>query len=778
MMLSRFTTYALVACIAQFAFFSSCKKRSASTRLDSSDEYLPSPPLSTPELHRYLKDRIAQQVSSKTFHDGTNPSEDIWDYYVDPTAVSKQWGHKIDTHREYFGIKLSALRFPEGTPLPDPCPAENQTTTKDGKKACLVLDNFMRYMWEPKAKGTVSKDPKAWFVNVIPQFYGSKQPAMQRFIREGDIVVYFRPEDRDDDVGEVAQWRTSHAATVFKRESDGVLMTIDTPAGYAKAFNGVDHTPFHVYRFIPRDFQDWSVVDAYGAQVARWGTLALSKFSFQGNYGVMADHMRSESDIDTFMKKYLTSANLKKGEEPVLPRMYCSWYVWTNLNLAWMRPMTPSGLGDAQYRSLLGSSFAHLMPSHQYAGGSFDQGYKVPSQLQGRMPKRNNFAVVPMTAPELLLALTDRSVGRNEDSTTPAEFVAKAKIKAAILSQFGSNESILRKFQAEIRDPQSVESPLTDGKPPVQYNESLKTTILTFAQMYDSLANDVASGGLDVSSAIKKVSETFTKLVKQEWTTNRNVSRKWSPPYGFMHHAEYGYQHYNVQDKAQPVLAYVGTVVHEKFLRKKGAPIGKSLMTVQRATVATQADLDLDKQIYERLGCSIADDGQGWKALLSHLNPEATPSCGSSSNVTKMNRHESKAVLTMIKDWIDSDILSEREIYVRNTFGLDPVLVRRLLVSYWNDPTVFFKPSIYEGSASTIASAVGNLKILLHDEVITMNATPANESKYTSEGHPRRESQLACEGSENPNRNSCKFISSVRGFSENSGSSPNNPDRP
>ncbi len=751
---------------------STCKPRRAGNTqgsvLMSSDDYPAVSPMSTPDLHKYLTEKVEAQTAEGIMHEGNDPSKDVWDYYIDPVSVSKIQGFQIESHREYFGMPTAELRFPDGTPLPDPCPEENKLE-RNGKKLCLVMDNMMRYSWKPKGVGTYHTDPKKWHVNVIPQFYGQKQPAMERFMKGGDIVVYFHPEYQGD-VSTLAQWRTTHAATVLKRESDGRLMTIDTPAGYAKAFNGVDATPFHVYRFVPRDFQDWTVVDEYAKQIERWGTLAFAKFPFNGNYASMANEMRTEADIDKFVNYYLKSANSPEGSR-AMPGLYCAWYAWTNLTLAWMRPMSPQGLGESLFSSLEGKKFTGLVKSHSFGDGDFNQSYAVSKSLSGRLSKRNSFAVVPMTAPELLLGMLDRTVGRDVDAKSPIEFVSKAKAKAAILTGMAQSSSALSSLAAEPRT-----EVVANEKTSQIYNEQLKTSMLAFAGQYSTLADQVIGGKIETQDAVKKINDEFVATVKKEWTTNLKVSRKWIPPYGFMHHAEYGYQNYNVQDKGQPVLVYVGTVVHEKYLRKKGTPVGKTAFSIQKSTPMSPQDKDLDKQIYKTLGCAESDDGNGWKVLLKKLSGESVTGCSFSEQVVQFNDVELDAVNALINNWSNSDSLSERQIYVRNTFGLDTTIVRRMLVSFWNDPTIHFKPSIYEGEASTLESAAGNLKLLLHDEALAMNEKQAPIGKYDTEGHPRRENSVRCTLREPAASRTCLGIRSAGRFSDAADGQRNNPD--
>lgn len=725
----------------------SCKPRKQESRVDAADDYGSAAPLSTPDLHKYLKKRVDAQSEKTVVDDGSDPRQDVWDYYVDPVLVNKQWGINIKNHRELFGLPLTSLRLPEGAPIPDICPEVNRMQV-DGKSACLAVDNLMRYMWDPKGKGVFKKDPKDWFVHLIPQFYGSKQPALQRFLKEGDVIVYFRPERRGDLPSVATQWRTTHAATIVKRESDGAIMTVDTPAGYAKPFNGIDATPFHVYRFVPRSYQDWAVVEEYGRQIARWGSLGFDQFKFEGNYGVMATSMRSPADIDRFADNYIKSS-LEASTGQVLPNMYCAWFAWTNLNLGWMRPMSPSGLGEQRYRALAGRKFEDARSTHAYAGGDFDKGYSVPKSIQSRLTKKESFAVMPMTAPELLLGFLDRIVGRSADVTTPQEFIGMAKIKAGMLAGILADPNNIRTIQNEARLVAqyggNASPSLQQSQGVEEYNGKVTATIQTFAKLFDDLANAVAVGQMDYKVALKKISDEFLSVVKREWTDKLDVSRKWIPPYGFMHHAEYGYENYNIQEKGHPVLVYVGTVMHEKFLRKKGEKPGNKALAMISSMEPTVEDLALDKDIYRALGCDVKSDGNGWKALLQHLKPGSSSVCGKSpQGLEKMNQFEFDAISIMIKDWDVKQSPSERDIFVRNTFGLDPVIARRLLASYWNDPTKAFKVALYEGEASTIDTAVLNIRILLSTESVKLNPSPAPSELYIKVGHPRRKTTVPC----------------------------------
>jgi hypothetical protein len=109
-----------------------------------------------------------------------------------------------------------------------------------------------------------------------------------------------------------------------------------------------------------------------------------------------------------------------------------------------------------------------------------------------------------------------------------------------------------------------------------------------------------------------------------------------------------------------------------------------------------------------------------------------------------MTQAEFDALVTMLKDWDVKSPPSERDIFIRNTFGLDPVIARRLLASYWNDPTKAFKVSLYEGEASTIDTAVLNIRILLSTDSVKLNPAPAESELYLKVGHPRRKTAMPC----------------------------------
>jgi hypothetical protein len=278
-----------------------------------------------------------------------------------------------------------------------------------------------------------------------------------------------------------------------------------------------------------------------------------------------------------------------------------------------------------------------------------------------------------------------------------------------------------------------------------EYNAKVITTIQTFAKLFEDLANAVASGQMDYKLALKGISDEFLAVVRREWTDKLDVSRKWIPPYGFMHHAEYGYENYNVQEKGHPVLVYVGTVMHEKFLRKKGEKPGNKPLSMIAPLEPSAQDLALDQEIYKALGCEVQNDGNGWKALLQHLKPNGTAPCGRlPRGLEKLTQAEFDALVTMLKDWEVKSPPSERDIFIRNTFGLDPVIARRLLASYWNDPTKAFKVSLYEGEASTIDTAVLNIRILLSTDSVKLNPAPAESELYLKIGHPRRKTPMPC----------------------------------
>jgi hypothetical protein len=637
---------------------------------------------------------------------------------------------------------MAFLRPNAQNQFPEICP---ESFKRDilGTPGCMVYDNLMRFQWDPKGIGEKLKDPKDWFVHIIPQHSGSLQPEMEKYLHDGDIAVYWHPETRDSSSpGALREWRSSHAATILKNPAERRVLTIDTPTGYAKPFNGLDATPFHVFRFIPEGDLDWDVIDEYGKQIAKWGTLGFDKFRFNGNYATMGKTMRKPSDIDVFASGYIERAAQQSSSfsDPI-PSMYCAFFAWTNLNLAWMRPMTPNGLG-AKYADLDGKTFSGLRPTHQFAQGSFDEGYKVSGSLADKMSAKQSFAIEPMTYPDLVVGFLDRVVGELGIQTSAPEFVTIAKLKAAVLQKISQDPNVGSKFFSEpgrgITDEVSK-----------KYNDKVKLTLEKLAQLYDRMAEVVMRGGKSPKDAVVNINAAVESIIKQQWLEYGEISNRFIPPYGFVYHAENMRYSATANKYKRPVLAYVGTVIHEKYLRKKGEEIGVGKTYEVPAAVETAEDRANDALLYQIMNCHYHDDmqdGQAWKTFLDILTNNIAKNCdlAKSADLVRLNESEVQAVRVMLADWNPSLSRPETNIVVRNKFGLDAVLMRRLLISYWNDPTQHFKPAIYEGSGSSIDSAVVNLRILLQDYTEAPKASQSAAEQYNTVGHPRRKSNVPC----------------------------------
>ena len=757
--------------VAGSFFLSSCKPRTGRSQLRDDENSR----LTTTQLQDFLHGKLTQQqekvrslsTGSRLYFDGDDIAEDVWDFYIDTSAVRALYPGSVGdmrNHRDFFGVRLSQLQVCQGHDRVDPA---------DPTKGCYSYDNLMRYKWNLRADGEHLRDSRDWYVHLIRQRYGSAQPDMLRFIKNGDIAVYVHPENRADDLGTTLQWRATHAATIMERNDETgqpQLLTVDTPTGYAQPFNGADDTPFHVFRFVPVGFE---VEDAAAEQAremgVKWGTLGFGEFEFEGDYRLMGNHMRSPADLQKFADGYLRAA---RDEASGLPNMYCAWYTYLNLSLGWARPFTPDGMGPSVFESLTGKTLNGLTPTHRFAAGNFDKGYAVPQSLWSRFPRRSEFPFNPMSSPELIMGYLDQLVMPDALVDDPRLFKMVAMQKAGILAGLAQNTDVHYNFFVEQND---------RGAPPDDvnhYNKEVVTQFKGFVEAYSKAAamisdEDIAAmtPGADATrreAALQKLARIKADLAKPAKALVRKeldaegqmgrISRRFIPPYAFVRHAEDHdsyYPNFEIDGLApvrreRPVLIYVGTVMHEKFLRTKGqAPGAKRIAPVPRTTL-TAVDSRLDDAMYQIMGCAAKGDGNGYLAFLKYVSSAdykcdeaAAGGAGSESRIL-MNKFESEAMRSMMTDWRDARKLSQRDIFVRNTFGLDPVLTRRLLASWWRDPTKHFKPAIYAGEASSIDSAVSNLRVLLQNPVAELADQQATEDFYTTKGHPRVKHPVPC----------------------------------
>ena len=228
-MLRRFLTVAGICVIFSIA----CKQRGR--RSGVKDSTGANAGKSTTETLRYLRDTA---------------KIDGFKFEINMTAFNDEFTDdvsKIKKPAEYFGRPYKEIQN---------CSDEEKAQYGG---ACMGWDNQMTYVYNPDGEGE-RKERGAGYNNIIPMRVGDSQPEIDEFMRPGDIIAFYHPERRRSALGgEEMQWRATHAATIVRK--NGKITTADTPAGYAKPFNGNDPTPFHVFRIMPKDAEGNGVID-------------------------------------------------------------------------------------------------------------------------------------------------------------------------------------------------------------------------------------------------------------------------------------------------------------------------------------------------------------------------------------------------------------------------------------------------------------------------------------------------------------------------------------
>ncbi|MEZ4873754.1 MAG: hypothetical protein R2827_16235 [Bdellovibrionales bacterium] len=348
----------------------------------------------------------------------------------------KENEYVIDESKAALGLGLEVYQFIEsggffGSQFDHPADPSGQTKIK-------FQDNKFTYLWSMEASNNRRIEGEG-YVNIIAQFTGEDQPELLKYVKEGDVVVYWHPEYRANRMDEYQQWRATHAATIVEVQRDGEtrIATTDIPAGYARPFDGSTKNPAHVFRYVARDAAGNIVenVEDYGKQIARWATMAFGRFSFNGDYGSMT--VRNASDLKGFAKEYLNP----NGE---IPDMYCAWYAFTNVNLGVMCPVGSNCIEQNfpdEYEALSSSDkpFSYVGRAGSrgyskvlYGEGSWDD-YSAGSSYQ---PNFNKFAIEPLTAQNLLMNFLDRVIGTDiKAAQSPQTWVPHAKFKAGVLQQ-------------------------------------------------------------------------------------------------------------------------------------------------------------------------------------------------------------------------------------------------------------------------------------------------------------------------------------------------------
>jgi len=615
-----------------------------------------------------------------------------WRYEINPEAVNNDlYDNKLRSGIEFFAAPLTAVQV---------CPEEHKVQI-DGKPACLAFDNLMAYDYY------TGKDVQKGFAHIIPQKLGADQPEMDKYMQEGDIIVYFHPENRSGELdSDAMQWRASHAATIVKK--NGKLATADTPAGYAQPFTGADPTAFHVYRFMPKDEQGADLPDAaaqkYRSMLAKWATLGFDQFTFTGAYDSAAGQLtdlRPRKNIGKFGDFYIRSA--AEGPQSNFPRMYCAWFVYTNLSLAWMFPMNERGLADIPSANLVQpeGSFAHIKRGFQYNGSPAMSSY---IDNDPALVPHDQYPFRPFTAYELVRGFLHRLVG--PDVADPAVFVGRAMNKAGILAGLAQDREILSTFEAR-----AGYVPHYDEQWANRHNPEIPAALAKFAGMYQELAQKVQAGQMPVQEAVDAVNAAYaTQTAEKEADGTFQYTKRWVPPYIY----NYVANNYDTRGRSagRPVLAYIGTVLPEKYTKLAGSSGGAASLVVLPSTAPGEEDKKLDRDMYAALGMTPKSDLRGYREFFECLANEARANCGTKIK-QRFTKAEADALLVMAFDWKEGTRLSEKNALTRNDYGLDATLFRRLLASYWNNPADSFRPNLLEDPSRAIKNSVLNFRILM-----------------------------------------------------------------
>jgi len=755
MMRSR-ATFLLLFLVALTTVFLNCRttqSRSDVRNIDSSAtdgkclppliwyEQNPVKRLTTPELEKHLNERI-------------NANE--WECDINSSLSAAILGLKVPDGQEakdYLASKGGLFG------------SEVKIQTPQGEVAININDNSMRYNWSLDGAKGGFLPPEKWYNHIIPQRRGADQPELRRFLRNGDIIVYFDHKNRSTDLDAYNQFRSGHSSTILEiTDSDNKtqFMLVDTPSSYARPISGHDPTLFHVFRIVPRDGSGASYTEeeanGYRDQIAKWGSLALGQFPFEGDYDKLA--FKSADQIDDFAKRYLASQFTEfSGSGLDIYPMYCAWYSFQNMNLGFMRPMNQSGLAlltydpagvppvsfyDRLMQGPNGFEFPNLHASLVLDSSSFNDQFKAPDNLK----PHSDMLFQPVTAPELVMNFLDRTIG--PDVWVPENmWVQHASLKVGILEQ--GKQSFLDKFNS-VPNPNM---PVNHRPSAAEYDSYNQALDLMFKNIVTLYKESLSLQGDALNLKRKEITEKTFQLVTNE-RSKPVIPKKWVPPYAFTREADAFESFYRPETNNRPYrprMVYVGTVIPEIYLKEPGAeePV---VIVANPETIGTLHDYTISSEVGQIIQSSGAAHPY-YKSTVEAFMMELHKQCIGKDPRTcdGLNEFELAAILALRGHWrpdiqnVDPDVMNQ-QIAAHNMYGLDDVLIMRTLVSYWNDPTDF-RAAIYEGDASTLASIALNLRIIMSvaPTAVKNEADRIKPSGLTT-GHPRRVSPIKCRSDE------------------------------
>jgi hypothetical protein len=709
--------------------------------------------LSTRQLEQHLKQYIKP---NQTWAD----KREAWPSVIDLDKAGEQFRDpNLAARGGFFGTHVDEL----------------PSLTQPGQMGRVVHDNLMRYSWSLDGNGEFIRDASKGFAHVIRQRNGPDQPEMLRYVKDGDIIVYFHPERRRG-LSSLQQWRATHAATIMEVPSEEgalpcKLTTADTPSGYARPFNGSSTTPFHVFRPVYRQKDAQGKYLPYDeelnywkrTQISRYASLAFDKFGFNGDYNSMT--VKAPSDLDIFEQAFIKQRSI--------PNLYCAWFVFTNANLGMTRPMK---FDSSPPRPVFNGS---LQQSHMYGNGKFNDFYALPRSVTEKygeaLARRNDFFIDPMVGPELAMGFLDRIIGPDKhvptgDSDSPLYWEGHVKTKIMLINQLRPQLEQLYNVRGNIQGlnpgalfqhPDGISPEEISTRLAQKYNERIITFFDKILKIYqNSIQPDVLANMNRVQGHKGYIRKTVRDIITAERTGTREsgvyrvgdteygtvefpvFGRKWIPPYGYARVAENHEAFYlpttNREDEHyKPQLVYVGSVIHQKYLQN-----------IPVEPVAATRELDSDRALKDTVRQRLEAKGVTTTVDLSLDMLTYLKSVGPEKG---LNEFEHMTLMTQKSHWGDSEVL------LHNKYGIDPVLMLRSLANYWNNPYLL-RPAIYEGPESTtsLEGATENIRLLMMDPVIEMAQDPHGIDEREQSMHPRRRRPLQCSDGEDPQNFKCR----------------------
>ncbi len=476
-----------------------------------------------------------------------------------------------------------------------------------------------------------------------------QQDEVRAHLRNGDILVYFHPEDHD-----TTQYRMHHAA-MFYDTGEGPLAIalngvpyvhhIDNPVSYGPALNaGVESVPFHVYRFNPNGAPNVGGRDATGkfqfacndgirgvggpAECQNGAATFTISDEMAEQYGYMARNwalmtnghapFASFHDLSWHDEGQRAALGMSLGQEidryaaPALaggqiPEVYCAGLVFTNLNLAFNRPLNQAALGPDLWSTFSSGSYA------------FNDRYMVIGQ--GRNSARGN-----LTAADLEDVTNLPSLGRLVFEPTTASGIVDAWMDGYF--PFGG-------LPAEQR--QAVRGMVLAG---AAEQISQGFTELVWAATKSPRGRE-RNHAVATPERVREYAAAYSQggaaLAQIKQLELANVENRYTPPP--MYHW--------MANRPDSVLSYVGTVIHVDML----SPLGGNDGDTGGGAVTEFSEGGPDTSLYEHY--YVANGGRRMQRVLNvSSGPEIAGFGTSISNrITAANIADVRIVLHPSGTW-------------------------------------------------------------------------------------------------------------------------------